>query len=77
MFITASRPALSSFRLLPGVLSLKINSPEHQTCHSSSYGVEIICGVIASTFHVLMARCLKMGITFCFYEYILAECIAY
>jgi len=54
MFTTASRPDLSSFRLLPGALSLKINCPEHQACHSSSYGVEVICGVFASTFHMCL-----------------------
>lgn len=32
MFTNASRPALSSFRLLTGALSLKINCPEHQAC---------------------------------------------
>jgi hypothetical protein len=46
MFTTASRPALSTFWLLPGALSLKMICPEHKACHLSSYGIEIICGVL-------------------------------
>lgn len=48
MFVdtTASRPASSSFKLLPGAHSLKRKKPEHKADHSPSCGVEIICGIL-------------------------------